>query len=231
MQPLVHWSGRRSPAYSMSSMLHSLKTFLYLARQRDWGMIAFLGKAKWHRVDLAYASLDDLGLTSERSHDHGNSGGPCLERVLDSLSISSSDVALDIGCGKAGAMLTFAKFPFASVDGIELSERAVAIARDNLRKMGIRKATIFHCDAAKFTDYDRYTHLYLFHPFPEPVMAETLRLITDSLSRRPRELVLIYHNPLFHTMVTDAGFQKVSEFPGPRCPIAVYQMKKSLQSK
>lgn len=102
------------------SGFRSLKTALRLAVKADWGMIAFLAKAKVRRVDLAYASLDELGLSSDRSHDHGNSGGPSLALVLESLSISSSDMALDVGCGKAGAILTLARFPFARVDGIEL---------------------------------------------------------------------------------------------------------------
>jgi SAM-dependent methyltransferase len=205
------------------SGFQSLRTALRLAVKADWGMIIFLAKAKVRQVDLAYASLDELGLSSDRSHDHGNSGGPSLARVLKSLSISSSDMALDVACGKAGAILTLAQFPFARVDGIELSERAVSIARQNLRKMGIEKTTIYHCDAARFTEYDRYTQLYMYHPFPEPVLAETLNVVLDSLLRCPRKLVLIFHNPVFHATILAAGFRKVSEFPGPLCPMAVYR--------
>ena len=186
-------------------------------------MISFLAVAKWRHLDLAYASQDELGISSHRSLAYANSGGPHLAGVLKTLSISPSDTALDIGCGKGGAILTLAKFPFARVDGLDLSERAVSIAKENLRKMGIENSTIYHCDATRFPDYDRYTHLYLYQPFPEPVMAETMQQVADSLLRRPRKLVIIYYFPEWHSTLVAAGFQKVSEFPVPLGPIAVYQ--------
>ncbi len=186
-------------------------------------MISFLAVAKWRRLDLAFATQEELGTSSDRSLAYANSGGPHLARVLETLSISPSDTALDIGCGKGGAILTLAKFPFSRVDGVELSERAVSIARENLRKMGIGNSTIYHCDATQFPEYDRYTHLYAYQPFPEPVMAETMRQVANSLLRRPRKLVLIYYFPEWHSTIVAAGFQKVAEFAVPLGPIAVYQ--------
>jgi len=212
-------------------MLGSFKTLIHFAAKGDWEMIAYLTKAKLRRVDLTPASLDELALPEDRSHHHLNSGGSYLARVLRTLSISPSDTVVDVGCGKGGAILTLARFPFARVAGIELSERAVSIARENLRKMGIEKSTIYHCDAAHFAEYDRYTHLYMAHPFPASVLAETLNTVVSSLSRRPRRLVLIYLNSLSHDAIVGeshdtivaAGFEKLSEFQGEWGPIMVYQ--------
>jgi SAM-dependent methyltransferase len=207
--------------------LDSLKTLLRFAAKGDWEMIAYLGEAKLRGVDLGPANLDELALPQDRSYHHVNTGGSYLSRVLRTLPITPSDLVVDVGCGKGGAMLTLAKFPFARVDGIELSERAVSIARENLRKMGIEKSTIYHCDAARFTDYDRYNYLYMGHPFPAAVLAETLKIVESSLVRRPRGMVLIYSNSLSHDTIIASGFGKLSEFPGEWGPTMVY--KKALQ--
>ncbi len=203
-------------------MIASLLTLLRLARDRDWRMIVYLAKAKWRGLDLKYAGLEEIGLSEHRALFYADSGGPALERVLNSLSIAPADDALDIGCGKGGAILTFAQYPFRRVDGVELSERLIAVARENLRRMGTKRSTIYHCDAAVFPDYARYTFLYMFHPFPEEVIAETMRRIADSIEARLRKVTLIYNNPVAHSTVVAAGFRKTAELSGQFTPLLVY---------
>src|SRR5205823_9337716 len=72
-------------------------------------------------IDLAWHDVEDLGLSRETSGAHGNSGGPSLQFVLDTLKISATDAILDLGCGKGGAMITLAKYPFRRIDGIDIS--------------------------------------------------------------------------------------------------------------
>lgn len=64
----------------------------------------------------------------------------------------------------------------------------------------------FHCgDAGQFTDLDDFTHFFLYHPFPAVVMAEVMQNIRLSLVRRPRELTLIYVNPVYRETIEAAG--------------------------
>ena len=68
----------------------------------------YLLTAKIRGIDLNGASVEQLGLDPTRSHFYADSG-PDLDHALRSFDISPTDVALDLGCGKGGAMITLAK--------------------------------------------------------------------------------------------------------------------------
>jgi SAM-dependent methyltransferase len=180
--------------------------------RQEWRYLPYRLGMKILRVDLSWVSAKDSGLSEERSHWHSNSGGPDLERLLDTLPISRSDAVLDVGCGKGGAMLTLARYPFARVDGVEISPKLAQIARANLERLGILNAAVFCSDATDFTNLDLYTYLYMYNPFPAQVMLLVLENITSSLKRRKRCATLIYKNPLCNALVLEAGFSKVREF-------------------
>jgi len=121
-------------------------------------------------------------------------------------------------------MLTLAKFPFAPVDGVELSPQLAEVARRNLRRLGVSNATVFCCDAAEFTELDVYTYFYLYNPFPEMVLRSVIKNIESSLQRRSRTTTLIYKNALFDGLVVNAGFSRIAEFGAKQLhhPFAVY---------
>jgi hypothetical protein len=121
-----------------------------------------------------------------------------------------------------GAMLTMAKFPFDRIDGLELSSQLVEIARRNLHRMGVTRSHIYHMDAANFTDYDRYSFLYLYHSFPQIVLESVLANVPASLVRRARRVLLIYRNPTFEATVLASGFSRLREFPECIPPCTVY---------
>ncbi len=190
----------------------------------------FLIGMKFRGFDLSGASLQSLGLSAERSFEYANSGGPCLDALLRKLQITEHDAALDIGCGKGGAMLTMANHPFAKVDGIEISPRLADIARGFLRRAGVRDASVFCCDAADFDDYDGYTFLYMYHPFPENVLKEVLQEILESARRHPRKLTLIYYNPYSHDLLIEAGFTKTGELDDGYLKYAVYTLSPRVEA-
>ncbi|MGC1684320.1 MAG: class I SAM-dependent methyltransferase [Candidatus Acidiferrales bacterium] len=161
-------------------------------------------------VDLRWASLEECGLSAERSYRYSDSGGPDLQELLDTLKISPSDEILDLGCGKGGALITLAKYPFAQVDGVEISPELSDIARANMKKLQISNSTIYCSDAAQFHSLDSYSHFYMYNPFPQSVTQRVLENIQSSLRRRPRRAILIYKNAVFHKLVLDAGFRKIS---------------------
>lgn len=176
-----------------------------------WRYLPYQIRTKFHRLDLGWASVGESGLSHERSHWHSNSGGPDLEKLLRTLVISPSDAILDIGCGKGGAMLTLVRYPFARVDGVEISPNLARIAQENLRRCRAANSKVFCCDAADFTDLDEYTHFYMYNPFPQVIMKTVMQNIALSLKRRPRTATLIYKNPVFGDVVLGAGFRKTAE--------------------
>jgi len=173
--------------------------------------------------NLTWNSPESLGLSKERAEAHGNSGGPSLEVVIDTLNITAKDALLDIGSGKGGAMITLAKYPFRRIDGIEICPRLIKIAQRNLGRLNCLRGTITHCDAAEYTGFDAYNCLYMFHPFPAVVMDGVLRNLQVSLERVPRKVTLIYKNPVCHDTVIAHGFRQVKQFEHTIPPFRIYE--------
>jgi SAM-dependent methyltransferase len=200
---MIGWSARQwRRALMLGGMLASGKAadLLYEFNNRRKGL------------DLAFASVEDLGLPGARAHWYSDSGGPQLSRVLDSLRIAPGSVGLDFGSGKGGAAITMARHRFARVTGVELSARLADIARENVRRAGLRNVDFVACDASEFRDLDDYTHVYLYNPFPCAVLGEVLDNLRASLARRDRAVTLIYKNPVCDDAVAASGlFEKERE--------------------
>ena len=174
-------------------------------------------------IDLRNASTDDLGLSADRSHEYSNSGGLHLEKVLRALKITPQDAIVDFGSGKGGALITFAKYPFSKITGIELSPDLAAIAEKNLKKLGLGNVNTIVCDATDFTDLDGYNYFYFFSPFPATIMRAVIKNICLSLARKSRRLVIIYFNPEYpDSIVTDSPFVKIKEFNHYRLSYYIY---------
>jgi SAM-dependent methyltransferase len=175
-----------------------------------WKHLPYQLRMKIRGIDLRWTSLEESGLSEERSYRYSDSGGPELEELLDTLTITPPDAVLDLGCGKGGALITMAKYPFVQIDGVEISPALAEIARANMKKLQISNSTIHCSDAADFANLDSYSYFYMYNPFPQAVTQRVLENIQSSLGRRPRRATLIYKNAVFHRLVLDAGFRKVS---------------------
>jgi hypothetical protein len=71
------------------------------------GDLAYVYYTAWIRVrglDLLGATVEELGLSPERSAPHANSGGPDLARVLHQISIPAGSRIVDFGSGKGGSV-------------------------------------------------------------------------------------------------------------------------------
>lgn len=164
------------------------------------------------RLDLGRVPLDELGLPADRSVLHDASGGPELAEVMAGVEIPPGSAIVDLGSGKGGAVLTLCRFPFDEVVGVEISERLVRTAEANARRAGARRVRFIVADAAGFTDLDRFTHVYMYHPFRAPVLEGVLENVRASLERRPRSLTLVYKNPVHHDTVMASGlFRQIGE--------------------
>ncbi len=206
-----------------------LKSTITILREGGWPFLLYRLQMKWNKIDLGYVSVNDLGSSEDRSNYHLASGGPGLEIILRSLFISNTDQIVDLGCGKAGAMLTMALFPFAKIDGVEISEILVQVARQNLDRMKITNAEVFLSDASTFEDLDRYTFVYMYYPFPRPVTQAVLQNLIRSFERRQRKLTLIFNNSVDHDLIMAHGFKVEAMFghlPSPH-PAYVYSLTRA----
>lgn len=196
--------------------------FLLTGDRKLWRLLPYLVWLKWKKIDLRWQSVEELALPADSAHAHSNSGGPYLTKVIDSLEISPADSVLDIGCGKGGAMLSFARAPFSRIDGVELSPAVAEIARNNLKRARVSNVTVYCGDAAEFDRLDSYNYFYMFNPFPEAVTARVLDNIRQSARRRARKITLIYKNPIFEAVVLASGFRKIRTFDHDYPPFAMY---------
>ncbi|MBW3622607.1 MAG: class I SAM-dependent methyltransferase [Armatimonadetes bacterium] len=208
-------------------MSRLLKWIFIAARMLRHGKMSELRYSFWkryHGLDLESVGVERLGLSPERSEDYTNSPGPSLERVLRALALPPGRAALDFGSGKGGAVFTLAAFPFEEVAGVELSKELVRVAERNRTRLRLEKVRFYCMDATEFTDLDRYTLVYMFNPFTDLVFMPVLHNLIESLKRHPRDLTLIYKNPVYHENVVETGAFVLSRTFSPpgESPVSVY---------
>ena len=181
--------------------------------------LAYQLRLRLRGIDLAPASLSELGLAADRANPHGNAGGPSLARLLRLLPIPPGSRLLDLGSGKGGAILTLAGFAFDEIVGLELSPDLIRIAEANARRARVRHVRFIRGDAGEFVDLDRFTHVFMYHPFPCAVVEKVAANLAASLSRRERVLTVIYANPVCHQALAASGLfrttlERVTFHPG-----------------
>jgi SAM-dependent methyltransferase len=174
---------------------------------------------------------EDVGLDPNTSIHSSPSGDKWLRDVLKDLNPSAKDNILDIGCGKGSAIKIMLKFPFARVDGLEISEHIAKIARSNFRKMRIpsERCRIFTGNASEFMEeLDCYNYVYFYNPFYSGVMNRFIHNLHESIARNPRKVTIIYNNPTCHQEIMLNGlFSSINEYPAEWTKIRIYSNRSS----
>ncbi|MGO9445394.1 MAG: class I SAM-dependent methyltransferase [Thiobacillaceae bacterium] len=146
-----------------------------------------------------------VGLDPGLSHWSSPSRTKYLAMVLNDFKVTSRDSIIDVGCGKGSAMRTMLRFPFAHIDGVELSDHLGSIAKRNFERLNASRTNVFVCNAALLSNYDLYNIVYFFNPFPCSVMSLVVDRLVESLNRKERELVLIYNNATCNEVIVGTG--------------------------
>jgi hypothetical protein len=125
-----------------------------------------------------------------------------FSEILDSLPIALDGFTfIDLGSGKGRTLLMASSYPFRRIIGVELLEELNIIAVQNLTHYRNDGQKCFNIeahagDAQQFEFPAEPTVLYLFNPFPRHVWREVLGNLRASLVSSPREVYLVYHNPV-----------------------------------
>ena len=209
-------------ANQLRRLWDALRYRMKLLAQGRFDLVWYAIRCRVKGFDLGSVPLEKLGLTPERSVFHGNSGGPDLERILKMVEILPGSRVLDFGSGKGGAVLTLSEFPFAEIVGVELSPDLIRIAEANIHRAGLRQVHFIRADASNFADLDRFTHIYMYHPFPCPVVKDVMTNLARSLGRRERDITLIYTNPVCHETILASGLFQVDRQFQARDPFFIY---------
>ncbi|HEY4760908.1 MAG TPA: class I SAM-dependent methyltransferase [Thermoguttaceae bacterium] len=182
------------------------KKLWWKCRQALW-----MKKYRTRGIDLEYVSCKDLGLSEGTYGHHSATPGPELEKVLKTLNIGPRDSIIDLGCGKGGALITMASFPFAKIAGLEICQEMAAVAEANLSKLGINRLKIYCANALDFHALDDFNYIYLYNPFLGEIFEQFIKNLQESLARRPRAITIIYRNPKCHEAgVANGLFKRIN---------------------
>ena len=131
-----------------------------------------------------------------------------IREMIAKLPIRYEDFTfVDIGCGKGLVLMIASEHPFQRAIGIEWAKDIYEHAVHNItayRQVAAPKSPIevSWMDAADYTFASGNIVIFMFNPFGPSVIHRVL----DNLSRQPREIWLIYYNPVRSTVLDAAGF-------------------------
>ena len=127
--------------------------------------------------------------------------------MLRALSIDFSRFTfIDIGSGKGRTLLMAADFGFQSVIGVELLPELHDVAVRNIVASGKSNIESVCVDAREYTFPPSPLVLYLFNPLPAAALTKLMEKLCRSVERHPREVKIIYHNPISEDVLVDAQF-------------------------
>lgn len=122
---------------------------------------------------------------------------------------------IDLGSGKGRTLLMASDYPFRRIVGVELLPSLHQTAEQNLRQYKSAAQQCFAlesicADATTFSFPDEPLVLFLFNPFGEAGMRRVVANLEQSLSVHPRQVYVLYHNPLLdYTLSGSARLRKI----------------------
>jgi precorrin-6B methylase 2 len=148
----------------------------------------------------------DIGLWHEPTRRH------LFVKAVSTLQITNSNSFMDIGCGKGFVLIMASQYPFAKIAGIELSEKMYQTCLKNLKKHDLETVDIILKNATDVSfEYDEYDTFFMYNPFKENVVKKVVRNLINSVKRKPRKIVMIYHNPLHGNIFIEQGFKIIEK--------------------
>jgi hypothetical protein len=109
---------------------------------------------------------------------------------------------VDLGSGKGRALLLASRYPFRRIVGVEIAPELSEAAAANIQRFAApwqrcREIEAHTGDAAEFVYPAGPFVLFLYQPFLVPVLKRCLKNLAKSLSTEPREIYVVYVNPVF----------------------------------
>jgi SAM-dependent methyltransferase len=141
-----------------------------------------------------------------------------FSQLMAAIKVAYNDFTfIDLGSGKGRVLLLASQLPFKRIIGIEFSRELMQIARANLTRCA-RVGSHIDLLWMDVEDYEFPTDqsvVYLYNPFDEKVMVRVINNLRLSLVRHPRELYIVYCNPLHASVIDRANvFTRVASQEG-----------------
>jgi SAM-dependent methyltransferase len=120
---------------------------------------------------------------------------------------------VDAGCGKGRAMAMAAYQGFTHVQGFDLSHSMVAATNTAVSSWKkFYPHCYFHVWQQNAMEVKIPLHtgvIFLFNPFDALVMQAFVQRVTESLAQHPREMYVLYCNPLYKDIWEAVGFESI----------------------
>ncbi len=140
-----------------------------------------------------------------------------LEKVFDHLqTIEANQSILDFGCGKGRVLTVAAYYGFSKITGVEFAKELCDVARKNIipvqQKFPQKIFNVIHANAVDHKIENDTNVFFFFNPFDEVVMLAVAKNILQSLKENPREVYVVYLNPVHKEIFMSAGFEQIYHF-------------------
>lgn len=157
-----------------------------------------LGKMKTAGIDISHATVY-MPITYFQ-----------LDEIFETLPAHPRNHFMDIGCGKGRPLCVAAYNGFNKVTGIDFSKEFCDKAIDNLR-ITINfypqlQYSVVNVDASKSMIPDDVDCIFLFNPFDINIMKKAVKNIMISIEKKPRNLAIVYANPLYKQLFLEQNF-------------------------
>ncbi len=129
-----------------------------------------------------------------------------LLQLLRKLALPKDGVFVDLGCGKGRVLLIAAQLGFRKVVGIEFCAQLSRQARENV-ELFLKKypasspLEVIEADVTGYEFRDDENIFFLYNPFDSIVLGQVLDNISKSALKAPRDIWLVYNNPVHHELV------------------------------
>ncbi len=206
----------------MTQFINYLQYFFYLANNWDIRIATHIiskevkGEKKYGLSSTGadeLVSLANKGIDIQNSTIYMPASYDLLEHVFGQLPMSSFKHLIDIGCGKGRVLCVAAHYGVTQVTGIDFSKEFCDSAKLNLAKTkqlfpGL-SYKIVNNDAFYFEIPDDADCIFMFNPFNEVIMSGVVENIEKSIRRNPRQMTVIYANPIQKHLLLDHGYIQV----------------------
>lgn len=108
--------------------------------------------------------------------------------------VSDDDAVIDVGCGQ-GRVLAYLQHRVlgAKLAGVDFNRASIDVAKQWTEKKGIH----LYCEDARSLDYNPYTVLYLFRPFPADVFQQFVDHLEATL-KHPIKMIYLSDQESYH---------------------------------
>lgn len=116
---------------------------------------------------------------------------------LRHVAIGPEDVFVDLGSGLGRTVFAASWLGARRAVGVEIDKSLTEAACANLSRFRLPDRDIeFFCLPAQAYDFQDTSLIYMFHPFGAGTMQQVCELIEAALAQRPRNLRIVYENPV-----------------------------------